>query len=321
MSDKLYTTFLDKYRVNPFKDQTTTSSITNNNGTIDYTPIQNRLYQSAAINNPDLSGPTYYGDQSGYNSPTGIYAANLAGLNEGTDNYISQILEQAGGDKDFAIKILTRDHELAVGSDDAQTAAFLEKVSDDLEAKIGRIPYDYEITSKRIGEDLSRKTEVTNRDTNLALSRISEDEKIWKDQFARESGDVRQSESESLSERGLLQGKRGEAEGLAGREVGRTEGSLSRTLSAYDRALGRDVSDIETSREDTLFGAERLASRGEDDAKTIARRGVVDAGDTFTFGTEDAQRRYEARQKELERQRALDKLANKSRAVTLGGLA
>lgn len=271
----------------------------------------------------DLPGDDpYQNDYSGvpgpYPLPTyqddGRYEAQLAAFDQQTDDYINQLIDQSKGDMDLAIRILTRDHDVAIGSNDEQTAQFLEKVSDSLEQKIGRIPYDYETASRRIGENLSRVEDVTKRNTDLALSRLAEDEQVWKQNFGRQADDVRQTERESLSQRGLVSGTREQAQGLAGREVGQTETDIRDTLSAYDRALARQRDDVNTSAEDTLFDARREAERLGQDAKTEARRGVIDTQDTFKFGTEAERRRFEARQKELERQRTIEKSYNPLRA-------
>jgi len=232
------------------------------------------------------------------------YTAQLAAFDKQAEDYIGQLLDGVQGDRDLAIRMLTRDHDLAIGSNDAQTAAFLESVSDKLEEKIGRIPYDYEIATKRIGENLDRTTEVTNRNKDLALSRLAEDEKVWREQFGRDTAQVRQGQNESLSERGILQGKRSDAQGLASREIGKTEGDITSTLSAYDRALGRSTSDIKTQASDTLFDANREATRGKQDEGTIARRGVIDVQDATKFGKEAEERKAKQRQLELERQLA-----------------
>lgn len=234
------------------------------------------------------------------------------------DKYIDDLLGQAAGDRDFAIKQLKREHELALGTDDQARAQFLESVADRLESRIGTIPYDYQVGTTRTAEDLARVEEVTKRNTDLALQRLSQDEQTWRQQFGRETQDLRQSEAESLSKRGLLTGTREQAQGIAGREVGQTEQGISDTLSAYDRALGRSREDIGTQASDTLFEARRGAERTQQDLTTAARRGAIAQQDQLQFGTEAAQRAYEARQKELERLRAREKQLAQQSAVTLG---
>lgn len=244
------------------------------------------------------------------------YQAQLSAFDQATDNYINQLLDQTRGDSDLAIRLLTRDHEAALGTDDLARAEFLESVSDKLEERIGRIPYDYEIATTRTREDLARTQEITNRNKDLALSRLAEDEKVWRQEFGRTSEDTRQAERERLSQRGLLQGTREQAQGLAGREVARTEQDLSSTLQGFERALGREQQDITTQAEDALTEAQTSAERQLADLKTSARRGALDAQSTFEFGKEAEERRKAEREKELERQRTLGKLSNLSFAAT-----
>lgn len=236
----------------------------------------------------------------------------LAVFNEqaaAADNYVNDLLGQAGGDRDFAIKQLKREHELALGTDDQARAQFLESVADKLEEKIGTIPYDYKVGTERTQEDLARTTELVNRNKSQALARLAEDEKVWKQEFSDVSKEARTSQQEQLLQRGILSGTRGEAQGLAGSEVGKLETDLTKQLEAYNRALGRNTQDIETQAGDTLFEAQRGATRTLEDLKTAARRGAVGQQDKLSFGTEAANREFEARRKELERLRAQEKAA------------
>jgi hypothetical protein len=223
------------------------------------------------------------------------------------DRYIEDLIGQAGGDRDFVIRQLKRDHELALGTDDKARAEFLESVADKLEERIGTIPYDYQVGTTRTTEDLARTEDVTKRNTDRVLSRLAEDEQVWKQEQDRQVKEGRIGQQEGLLKRGILQGTREEAQGLAGEEVGKFETDVSKTLETYNRALGRQREDVTTSAEDTLFEARRTASRQLSDLKTAARRGATGAQDKLAFGTEAANRQFEARRKELERLRAQEK--------------
>lgn len=240
----------------------------------------------------------------------GVYNEQAAAA----DKYVEDLLAQAGGDRDFVIKQLKRDHELALGTDDAARAQFLESVADKLEERIGTIPYDYQVGTTRTQEDLARTTELTNRNKNQALARLAEDEKVWKEQFADTSKESRTTQQEQLLQRGILSGTRAGAEGLAGQEVGKLETDLTRQLEAYNRELGRSKQDITTTAQDTLTEAQTSATRKLEDLKTAARRGATTAQDTLSFGTEAAQRQYDAKRKELERLRAAEKTAAQASA-------
>jgi len=212
-----------------------------------------------------------------------------------TDKYINQLLDSAGGDRDFAIKQLKAAHDKAVGSDDTATAQFLEKVASDLESKIGRIPYDYQVGVSRLESK-----------ANTALDRLSEDEKVWKADKAISDNQAKVDQQESLSKRGILTGTRDNATGLAGVETKKLDITLQKQLDAYDRALGRSRADVNTE-----------LTQGKEDLTTAARRGVQDTQSDTQFGTEAAQRKYEAQKAELERQRALSKLQAKSQTLGL----
>ena len=261
-------------------------------------------YTTDYANNPtNQLGSNYVFSSPSLTTLTGAY-------NEGsqaTDAYINDLLNTAQGDYDFAIKQLKREHDLALGTDDQARAEFMEKVADQLEERIGRIPYDYEVGSTRISENLARTQEITNRNRDLALSRLAEDEQVWRQEFGKTSEDTRQAERETLSQRGLLAGTRENAQGLAGREVARTEGDLSTTLQGFERALGRERTDIGTQAEDTLFEAQREATRGMEDLTTEARRLAQDVGDKYTFGTEAQKRMLEEEKKRLDRLRSAKK--------------
>lgn len=234
---------------------------------------------------------------------------------QAADAYIGDLLGQARGDYDFAIKQLKREHDLALGTNDSARAAFMERVADKLEENIGRIPYDYDVATTRTTEDLSRLREVTTRNKDIALQRLAQDEATWRENFGREADTARQGQQEELSARGLLQGTRGSAEGLASRDVGRLDTELSSTISAFDRALGRTREDVERQAGDTLFEGERSATRTQQDLTTAARRGAIDTQDQFRFGSEAAERTRAAREKELERLRAMEKLAARASSV------
>jgi hypothetical protein len=210
-----------------------------------------------------------------------------------TDNYINSLLGDAQGNLDFALKQLDKQHEIALGTNDQERAKFLESVADGLEERIGRIPYDYEKYTKR-----------TQEDTQRVLMRLSEDEQTWKTQFGQQTKEARQAQGEQLAARGILQGTREGAGGIAGQEVGKFETEIQQQLDAYDRELGRQRKDINTDSTRTL-----------EDLKTDARRGAIDQTNQYNFQTEAQKRAFEAQKKELERQREMQKRLNLQRAT------
>lgn len=223
------------------------------------------------------------------------------------DRYVDDLIGQAAGDRDFIIKQLDREHTLALGNNDQERAKFLEQVADRLEQKIGRIPYDYRTGVQRAKEDLGWVENVTERNKNKVLQRLSEDERVWKDKFNTEAQDLREQQNEALLKRGIISGTREEAQGLAGKEVNDLETKLQRQLEAYDRELARTKEDVNTQAQDTLIKARRETARKLQDLKTQARRGAIDVQDKVRFGKEGASREFEKRKRELERMRELEK--------------
>jgi hypothetical protein len=251
------------------------------------TPLRNEYLDYGTGGGGEVS----YGQGGGENWSTPAFAYTSQ-YDQETDNYINDLLADAKGDLDFALKQLDRQHEVALGTDEQARAKFLEDVADKLEERIGRIPYDYEKYTTRLKDDTSK-----------VLGRLFEDEKVWKEQFGKDTAEGRQSQAEALAARGLLQGTRQGAGGIPGQEVRKFEGDVQNTLSAYDRALARQTSDTKETE-----------TRGLEDLKTEARRGAIDQTDQYKFGTEASQRAYEAKKKALEREREAQKRLNLQRA-------
>jgi hypothetical protein len=246
-----------------------------------------------------------------------LLTATTNDLNAQSDRYINDLIDTAKGDRDFMIAQIKREHEKALGSNDQQTAQFLEKVADKLEERIGRIPYDYEVATTRTTQDMETATMRTTRGRDRALERLSEDEKVWTEQFETDKKRAVQDQAEALLSRGILQaGTRNEAQGLAGSEVKLFDREIANTLSAYQRALGRNRLDITTSATDELEDINRSGTRQLDDIKTAARRGAIDQIDSTKFGTESAERQFQKSIKELERQRQRLKEQSGTRALT-----
>lgn len=239
--------------------------------------------------------PSGYWRNDGGNGGSGSLGQSNQFLNEQTDKYINDLLSSVNGDKDFAIKQITQQHDQAVGSNDTATAQFLESVASALETKVGRIPYDYQVAVER-----------TTGSQKTALQRLLEDEQTWMKETAQTNKESRVNQQESLAQRGILSGTREGAQGLAGSEVKTMEQKMQDQLDAYKRAKGRSTEDINLNTTQTL-----------QDLQTGARRGVQDIQTQTTFGKEAATRAADAKAKELERQRALQKLQNQSSSVML----
>lgn len=221
------------------------------------------------------------------------------------NSYIDSLISSAQGDYDFIIEQLMNAHEKALGSDDSQLAEFLESVADELEKKIGRIPYDYQVGVTRVNEDKATATERALYGKDTALKRLAEDEQVWKRDFGQFSDDSKVNQQEELLRRGIIQGTRADARGLAGENVQRLDTDLGNQLSAYERALGRERTDIVRSADDALFDINRGSMRSLQDLKTGARRGAIDQVDETNLGKTKAQRELDAKKKILENQRKM----------------
>jgi hypothetical protein len=245
-----------------------------------------------------------------------IFETQLSALDTSVDNYINDLISEAQGDRDFIVRQLDAQHKLALGTDDVARAQFFEKVADQLETRIGRIPYDYERFTKRELEDFARGETRLTENKDIALRRLAEDEAVLQRQLQQDVGQERQTQAEQLNARGILSSTREGAQGLAGSEVGRLERDVTARQEALNRAIGRSreetnqtfgrgIEDITTSKERNL-----------EDLKTTARREGIDAQQSRDFGVESADRKLSAEKKRLERQRTLDRLMNTSFALT-----
>jgi hypothetical protein len=243
------------------------------------------------------------------------YDSYLSNENQNIDKYIDDLIASANGDYDFIIEQLMSQHNLALGSDAAAEAAFLEEVADGLEAKIGRIPYDYKVGVTRINEDFDTDSSRVIRGKDEALKRLAEDEQTWKRDFEVTSTDMKTDQQEELAQRGILQGTREDAQGLAGVNTKRLDTDLMNDIAAFDRALGRDRLDVNQGAEDDLFDLTRSKTRGLEDLKTGARRGTIDQQLTTKFGKKRAELEREKQRKQLERERALQKKTAEGNAL------
>lgn len=232
------------------------------------------------------------------------FASILGSLDNDTNKYVDSLISDAQGDRDFIVKQLAREHELALGKDDVARAQFLEAVADKLEERIGYIPYDYQRDVSRTNQDLSEFERISTANKDKVLSRLAEDEQIYKDTFNKQATEARGLQQEDLLKRGVLQGTRAEAGGIAGKEVTNFEQNLQDKLAAYDRELSRTRTDTNTQYNEDLLKARRDTARTLEDLKTKARRGATEAQDTYSFGVESADRRLQAQKNALERQRS-----------------
>jgi len=278
---------------------------------------KNQLSNTSGLFSNNMSSPAQMQTNSSSDQSYDDYYNNYINKeDQNIDKYIDDLIASANGDYDFIIEQLMSQHHLALGSDSAAEAAFLEEVADGLEAKIGRIPYDYKVGVTRINEDFDTSSGRVIRGRDEALKRLAEDEQTWKRDFEVASTDMKTNQQEELARRGILQGTREDAQGLAGVNTKRLDTDLMNDIAAYDRALGRDRLDVTQGAEDDLFDLTRSKTRGLEDIKTGARRGTIDQQLTTQFGKKRAELEREKQKKQLERERALQKRLARSQGHT-----
>lgn len=242
--------------------------------------------------------------------PFDIYSSNLGDLDAATNKYIDELISEAQGDRDFIVKKLSAEHELALGTDNAARAEFLEKVANSLEKRIGRIPYDYEKYTARELEDYAIKTQRLTENKTTAIDRLREDERVLKEESAIQAKSERIAKQEELASRGIIQGTLKDATGIAGQDAAKLNDTIAKRDVAIERAANRGVFDENLTATRGISDATLSKDRNVEDIKTKARRDAIDAGNTYSFGVEGADRSLSKTKAQLERERTLQKSSN-----------
>lgn len=227
-------------------------------------------------------------------------------LNQSTDlinQYVDKLINQAQGDYDYAAKYIEANYKQALGTDDKQAQEFLKKVSNSLEEKVGRIVYDYETQSYRHEQDVNLVKDRTVQGKDLALKRLAEDEQVLKEQAIKENEIAREEQGTSLNARGILSTTRENADGLAGKEVGRLEEGIQERMSALERAGLRSKDDINLNANQSLEDLALADQRGKEDLTTGARRAGQDAVLNKDQSLEEAKKRLERLKAQYEGER------------------
>lgn len=245
-----------------------------------------------------------------------LYTAQLGQLDAKVDEYINDLISQAQGDRAFIAKQLEYAYNDALGTDDKARADFLLKVSSALEDKIGTIPYDYEKYTSRELEDYALKSSRAMQTRDTALTRLAEDEKALQTGLDADKVIERRDQEAELNRRGIIQGTRENAQGLAGMNVSTLESNLSERQKALERAVSQQKEDIGTTYSQTMEDLGTTKERNLQDLTDEARRSAAQSQYTYDIGTESANRDLEAQIKKLEEQRTLNKLATTGYALT-----
>lgn len=232
----------------------------------------------------------YNAAKSQYESGSGGYGSGLQMLDDNTKRYYDDLVSMAEKDLDFVLERLDKEHEIALGNNDSARAQFIESVADKVEAKMGRIPYDYKVARER-----------QERNTNQALSRLAADARVLRERIDRDAELTREQQMGNLNARGLINGPRDQVTGLGGREISRVEDQIADRIAALDREISRNREDINTQNTDTLA-----------DLKTGARRDALDTQRAYSLNKQQEQTNFDRRKKEIERARKLESLSNLS---------
>lgn len=210
---------------------------------------------------------------------SGLAGSLISGFESDVDKYVNDLIGFANEDYNFAAKWIEDNYKKVAGTD-PDKAAFLKKVANALESKVGRIEYDY-----NTGEYRNRE------DKQIALDRLASDEKQLRAEEAAYQDQTRQDEAGNLNARGLLSTTREKAVGLAGKEVGKTEGTLTRRMDALNRL-------VREKRQDINLGS----SRGLEDLTTTARRAFEDATSNKDYQIALAEQEKKRREREAQLQ-------------------
>ena len=243
-----------------------------------------------------------YGTEAytGWGETEAKYDAQAKGLSGGNSNpftntynnimpeinkYVDELIAFAKDDYDWAAKWIEQQFTEAMGTDDQARKEFLLKVANGLEAKIGTIAFDYETNKYRLNED-----------TNRAIKRLDEDEKVANQEMGVQTNLERRQQNSNLNQRGIIQGTREEATGLASEDIDTLEKDITNRFDALDRYFGRGREDVNTN-----------FTRGLEDITTGARRSAFGAQTQHDYGLEQAQREKERRDLEAEAERKKNK--------------
>ena len=197
------------------------------------------------------------------------------------DSYIDELKGEAQGDFDFVTKFLKRQFETSLGSNNVAKAEFFSKVANQLEKRIGRIPFDFDQKTGREKEDITNFLRRSSLEDTDLRAREVEFEK--QEEFKQEVQTGQR--KEEFSGRGLL------GSGLEKkREQQQAE---ARKLETDPR---RRAFELERSRRaEQVQEAGLQSGRRLEDIKTGARRAGEDTEAGFARGTESAERSLEQR--------------------------
>ena len=198
------------------------------------------------------------------------------------ESYSKELLSVVGEDYDFAVKWIEENYKEALGTNDAEKAKFMREVANKVEAKVGRIQFDYNTGKYR-----------AEADKTTALARLKEDESVLRNRYAQEDTLAREQQNASLNSRGLMDNNREEVSGLGGRDISRLEQQMSDRMTSLDRSIARDTQDINLG-----------FTRGNEDLTTAARRAALDSEQQRSYGLESSELAKKRQEAEIKRQKS-----------------
>jgi len=204
------------------------------------------------------------------------------------NQYIDELKGEAKGDYDFVVKFLKKQFETALGIDDKARADFFSKVANQLEARVGRIPFDYDLKTGREKQDMADY--LKQKDAEDANQRIQE--KQFKEQQDLAAKQEKEKIQQGANTRGMLGSgieAKQQQEATQARQTNIIEPQNS--TFAYQQAL----------RDEKLRLAQQQSGRTLEDLTTEARRTGEDTQNDYTYGTEKAGRDLATRLAEIER--------------------
>lgn len=209
------------------------------------------------------------------------------------NSYIDELKSEAKGDFDFITKFLKQQFQTALGSDDPARAKFLADVANQVEKRIGRIPFDYDQKTGREKEDITntlRRLDI--EDTDLRAREIEFEQQ---QKFA--TGLEKEQRQGEFNQRGLL------GSGLEAKRAQQQAEARRLETDPMRRALSLEA----TQRGEQRQEAQLQSGRRMEDLTTTARRGAEDETLGFQKGTEGAQLSLDQRLADIRRVGAAEK--------------
>lgn len=215
------------------------------------------------------------------------------------NKYVDEIIAQAQGNYDFAAKLIESEYTRAAGTDNVAQKQFLQSVANELEAKIGRVAYDYQTntyrtqadlerelgrtaadlatTSQRVTQDLGTTTDRYNQDFNTTTTRTNEDlnTTVARTQASRDQALARLAEDEKTLTDSINKNAVQQRDTLQNSLNRR--GVIQGTLENAGGIAGNERDLLNSNIQDQLDALKRSSERSRQDTNTSADQTIADA--------------------------------------------